>query len=175
CQHLPSGENMPRHLTPSFISLLVLILAAFALPAQQPTAKPTPGQKSIRFSAEALELFCVVTHGYDFNGTRYSAKADLDTILPFTKSADPDVREIAEMWRNLFVLHMLNKQQGQVIQKAFETQADKWPGIFAGQLIKSLMTGDGKERSDIQSSAKLLEKLMGTQPQKVVNEGWRIA
>jgi hypothetical protein len=60
------------------------------------------------------------------------------------------------------------------MQKAFETQADQWPGIFAAQIIKSL-AGDGKEKSDIHASAKFLEKLMGTQPLKVVNEGWRIA
>jgi hypothetical protein len=165
---------MIRHLLPTFLTVLALVLAASNSPAQPGAAKPTPGQKSPRFTSEALELFCIMTQGYDLNATRYSANADLESLVRFTHSDDADIREIAEMSRNLKVLHMLNKQQGQVIQKAFETQAEKWPGIFAAQIIKSLAS-DGKKESDIHASAKLLEKLMGTQPQKVVNEGWRIA
>lgn len=171
---------MIRPLLPTLLSTLALFLAATESPAQPPikgakdTRAPAPGQKSPRFSAEAIELFCLMSQNYDFAGTQYSSKADAEAILPFTRSADPDLREIAEMSRNLFVLHTLHQQQGKVIARAFAEQADKWPAIFGEQLLKAL-SKDGKKTSDITRSVKLVEKLMGTQPQKVVNEGWLIA
>jgi hypothetical protein len=88
---------MTRRLLPSLMTILALVLATSDSPAQPGAATPMPGQKSPRFTTEALELFCIMTQGYDLNATRYSANAELESLLRFTHSDDADIREIAEI------------------------------------------------------------------------------
>lgn len=150
------------------LSLVALLTVVSLLPSNSAEAQE-------RFSADAVALLEQVTQAYDLNGKRMPAGRFDDAVLDrLAASADEQVRDLTEMVRGLKLIQTLNRQQGRVVGEAFRAQAAKFPGIMAERLAEVSADPAGDEFA-IQSAAKTVEALLGTEPQKAVNRAWAIA
>lgn len=136
-----------------------------------------------RFSADAVALFAELTQAYDLNGRRMPAgKFGPAALARLAKSKEAEVALVAKQAPHLKLLQELSRAQNKKVLEVFGKQAKEWPGIMAGHVIEALASPEG-EKGDIRWAAKLLEDLMGTEPdrpgeqtpQQAVNRAWAIA